>query len=230
MISVAMGFHIVAGSIALLSGGVAMTARKGGGWHARAGTWFFGSMLAMAGSGALIAVAKPERGTAVIGVLTCYLVATSWWTARRRDGRAGRFEWAGLGVAAACSATLFAFGIAAIDAANGRIDSLPAKPHFMFGSLALIAALLDIGFIRRGLLTTTQRIGRHLWRMSAALVIASSSFFLGQQDEFPAVIRDSGVQYVPPIAALVAMVAWIFIVRFGRRFGGRKARAAPSPA
>ena len=81
-----MLIHIVGGSIALLSGAAALVLRKGGRWHARAGTMFFVSMLVLGGTGAVIAVLKPERGTAVIGIFTCYLVATAWSAARRRDG------------------------------------------------------------------------------------------------------------------------------------------------
>jgi uncharacterized membrane protein YfcA len=95
--------HIAAGGVALIAGAAALVARKGGRAHARSGTWFFAAMLAMAGTGSVIAFAKPERGTAMIGILTCYLVATSWMSARRRDGHAGRFEVAGFAVALACS-------------------------------------------------------------------------------------------------------------------------------
>ncbi len=71
-------FHVAAGGAALLSGGAALSVRKGGRLHSKTGTVFFASMLAMAGTGALVALFLPERGTAVIGLLTCYLVATAW--------------------------------------------------------------------------------------------------------------------------------------------------------
>lgn len=222
MFSVSMLFHILAGSIALLSGAVAMTARKGGPWHAAAGTWFFGSMLAMAGSGAAIAALKPERGTMMIGIFTCYLVTTSWMTARRRDGRAGTAERLGLVAALLCAATLLAFGLLARAAADGRMDSLPAVPHFLFGGVALIAAFYDASFLRRGTLTSSQRIGRHLWRMGAAMLIATTSFFFGQADEFPAALRATRLHYVPPILVVGTMIFWIFAARFGRRFGPRR--------
>lgn len=75
-------FHVAAGSAALLAGGAALAVRKGGRLHTRAGTIFFAAMLAMAGTGAVIAALRPERGTAVIGVFTGYLVATAWLAAR----------------------------------------------------------------------------------------------------------------------------------------------------
>ena len=42
--------HIVAGLLSLLAGFTALYAAKGGDWHRRAGTVFFGAMLVMASS------------------------------------------------------------------------------------------------------------------------------------------------------------------------------------
>jgi uncharacterized membrane protein len=214
-------FHVTAGSLALFAGAAALSAGKGGRLHARAGTAFFAAMLAMAGSGAAIAASISERGTAVIGLFTCYLVTTSWVTARRRDGMAGSFERAGLAVALACAAAMLAFGVLA-SSANGKFDSLPAAAHYPFAFLAALAAGLDVNFILRGRLERRQRIARHLWRMCAALAIAAFSFFLGQQDEFPAAWRGLAIWFVPPLAVLAAMVFWLVRVRFAAAFGRRR--------
>lgn len=218
-------FHVVAGSAALITGAAALSFRKGGRLHARAGTIFFASMLAMAGTGALIAAVQPERGTAVIGIITCYLVATSWLTARRREGQAGGLERAGLAVALACAAAMLGFGLAASASPTGRFDSLPAAAHYPFALLAALAAGLDLNFILRGRLARRQRIARHLWRMCAALAVAAFSFFLGQQDEFPAAWRGLPIWFVPPFAVLAAMLFWIVRVRFASAFR----RPAPAP-
>lgn len=212
-------FHVAAGSVGLLAGAAALSAGKGGRLHARAGTAFFAAMLAMAGTGAAIAAWGSERGTAVIGLFTCYLVTTSWLTARRRDGLAGGFERAGLAVALACAAAMLAFALLASASPTGRFDSLPAAAHYPFALLAALAAGLDLNFILRGRLARHQRIARHLWRMCAALAIAAFSFFLGQQDEFPAAWRGLPIWFVPPLAVLAAMVFWIVRVRFTAAFG-----------
>ena len=211
-------FHVAAGSAALLAGGAALSVRKGGRLHAKAGTIFFASMLALAATGALIAAAKPERGTAVIGIFTCYLVATAWLAARRRDGRAGGLDRAGLAVALGCAAAMLAFGLAASASPSGRFDSLPAAAHYPFAFLAALAAGLDLNFLLRGRLARHQRIARHLWRMCAALAIAAFSFFLGQQDEFPAAWRGHFLWYVPPLATFAVMIFWILRVRFAKAF------------
>ena len=56
--NVLMGVHIAGGSLALLSGALAVIARKGGPLHARAGTWFFASMLVL---GATASILEPFR-------------------------------------------------------------------------------------------------------------------------------------------------------------------------
>lgn len=219
-------FHILAGSVALIAGAAAMSARKGGPIHARAGSAFFLSMLAMAGTGSVIALFMPERGTATVGILTCYLVATAWMAARRRTAEAGRFELGAMLVALACAASFLAIGLAGLAEPDGRLDRLPAPVHFPFFALALLAAALDLNFILRRRLANTQRVARHLWRMSTAFLIAAFSFFLGQQRNMPEFIQGSALLYVPPLAVFATMLFWIVRVRLGR-FGRWPGRARP---
>ena len=214
--------HVLGGSVALLSGAAALAMPKGGRLHAKAGTAFFGSMLIMAGTGAIMAALKPERGTAVIGLLTCYLVMTSWVTARRRDGGTAGFEKLAFGLAAAIAIAMLGLGLIGAASTNGRVDSLPAAVHFVFAAVAALAAALDLNFILRGPVSRKQRIARHLWRMCAALLIAAFSFFLGQQKVMPASIQGSPFLFAPPLAVLAAMIFWIVRVRFSRRFGGAR--------
>lgn len=213
-----MLIHIVGGSVALLSGAGALMSHKGGRWHGRAGTAFFAAMLVMAGTGAVIAALKPERGTAMIGLFTCYLVVTAWNAARRRDGKPGRLERIALVAVLGCAAALFALGFLGLNDPRGRVDSLPWQVHFVFGSVAALAATLDLGFLWRGQLDGVQRIGRHLWRMCIAMLIATTSFFQGQQDEFPDIVRGSSFWYVPALAVLAALIFWGFRVHFGTAY------------
>ena len=228
-------FHIAGGTAALAAGAVALfLAGKGTRLHAQAGTLFFAAMLALAGTGALMAAIGSERGTAVIGLITLYLVATAWRAARRRDGIAGAAEIAGLGVAVALALAMLGLGLMGVAAPNGRVDSLPAAVHFPFAVLAGLAAALDLNFILRRRLSGRQRIARHLWRMCAALLIAAFSFFLGQQKVMPTAIQGSPFLFVPPLATFAAMLFWIFRVRFARGWAARSRRkqapTTPEPA
>jgi hypothetical protein len=176
-----------------------------------------------------------ERGTMTVGIMTLYLVATSWVTARRRDGGTGRFEIAAIILISACAAAQLSFGLIGVNAANGRFDSLPGAVHFPFAVLAALAACLDLNYILRREIAPRQRIARHLWRMCAALLIAAFSFFLGQQKVMPVAWRGSPLFFLPELAVLAAMIFWLVRVRFAkawRRAGKRLAPAghAPGPA
>lgn len=196
-----MILHIAAGAIAIGVGYVALFARKGGTWHARAGTVFVAAMVAMAGLGALIAAMMPSRPTAIVGMLTVYLVLSSWMTVKRPAGETGRFErlaFAGV------------LGVIALDAGFillGQTDEYPVFVPLMFGAIAAIAAFGDWRTLRAGGVAGPARINRHLWRMCAAMMIAVMSFFFGQQDEMPKEVRGSPLLWLP---MLTVLGAWLW--------------------
>lgn len=211
--------HVAAGSVALIAGAAALLYAKGGAHHARAGAVFLPAMLVMAITGGLVAVFKPAQPTtAVIATLTCYLLATSWATARRRSGTVARFEMLALPVAVSCAAAFLYFGAQAEGHPSGLFDGYPSALFFAFAAVSVLAASLDLNFIRRGRLAGVQRITRHLWRMCVALFIASGSFFLGQQDEFPRAMQGSLVLLALAVAPLAAMTYWVARVRFTKTF------------
>jgi hypothetical protein len=217
--NILMGIHIAGGSLALLAGTVAAAARKGGPLHARAGTWFFVSMLVLGVTAAILEPFRSPPGSPVGGLLVCYFVATAWVAARRRDGTTGRFE------ILACAAVLVAAGLIAWDAATGTSTTPAGRgPIFAFAGVCLLAGLLDLNAILRARLTHVQRISRHLWRMCVAFFIATGSFFLGQQDVMPEAVRGSPIFFVPAFAPFGVMAFWLVRVRLGKPI--RPARAA----
>ena len=129
-----------------------------------------------------------------------------------------RFEKGGLGVALGVVAAGMIFILMAMNSPTGRIGKTPPEPFYVFAFLGAIAAAGDLKMILRGGLSGSARIARHLWRMSAALTIASGSFFLGQQGIMPAFMRGSPWLFVPVIAPLLLMVFWLIRVRFMPRF------------
>ena len=191
--------HILAGSIALLSGAAALYFRKGSIRHVQAG--------------AVMAATAFEGETAVVAILAMYLVATSWVTARHRDGRASRFELLAVSVPIACAVALLALGF---DAVSNPREDVPPAGLFVFAALAALPAALDVSFILRRRLTGAQRIGRHLWRMCAALLLAVFSFFQGQADVFPDAVRGSLILFAPTLGVLVLTIYWVLRIRFGK--------------
>ena len=211
-------FHICAGILGLLSGAVAMSFRKGSHRHRVAGNVFVISMLSLSASGAYLGFIKHQMLNGLMGVLTFYLVATAWLTARRRDGEAGIFDLGALMVSLAVGAGLVTYGLEAANSQTGSKDGYPAGAYFTFGSVALLFAAGDVRMLVRGGVSGAQRVARHLGRMCFALFIAAGSLFLGQQQVFPALLRKTNVLFLPSILPLMLMIIWLFRVRFTKAY------------
>lgn len=198
--------HATAAAVGLLSGTLALFARKSGSLHRRAGTVFLGAMLTMAALGAFLAVFVPSGASVLVGLLTCYLVWTGWSTLKPKAPALG------------AAATAAAGGLAAVALALGADAAAKSRgsevaPYLIFGLLAAFAATQDVRWRRAGLVVGPPRIARHLWRMSAALLIADFSLFIGRQKDFPAAWRGSPVLFLPELATLAILIFWLVRVR-----------------
>lgn len=221
--SILLYTHIVGASVAMIAGTVAIFASKGARLHRAAGDVFFVGMLGMAVVGATVSpfLGMAQWTNTTAGLFTLYLVTTGWTTVMRPEGRIGRFE---------VGAVLVPLGIAttgltlfALNAGTPRAAAYSTV--FGFAILAAVAALCDLGVIRRKGISGPRRIARHLWRMSLALTIAFGSFFLGQQDELPAFIQGSPVLFAPMLSALALLVFWLVRARFTKAFQSAPAAA-----
>lgn len=218
MSPVLTSFHVSMGGLGLLSGAVALFSKKGCRLHRTAGNVFFVSMLIMAALGAYGALLKPEMISVLNGVLTCYLVATSWVTIRRKEGTTGPFDAFALLVALATGIAHLRFGLEAANNANGLKEGFPAMAFYIFGSVALVAAALDARMLLAGGVFGAQRIARHLWRMCFALFIATASLFLGQQQVFPESLRGTLALAAPVIIVILTSVYWLIRVLSSGRY------------
>lgn len=208
--------HILAGTTGVLSGFVAVFLRKGSRRHRIAGNVFFIAMLALGGSGAYMAVLKSQVPNVLGGVLTCYMVATAWMTARRREGEPGIFDWVALLTILAVAAIEWTLGLEAISSPTGMKYGYSAWPYFIFGSVALLAATGDVRMLVRRGISGTQRTARHLWRMCFALFVASASVFLARSHLFPALLQKTGALVLLSFLPLILMVFWLIRIRIAR--------------
>ena len=139
--------HIVAGSLSLVCGYVALFAAKGATVHRRSGTVFVYAMLTMAIFGATLAAIHANIWSVInvpAGLMTAYLVATSLTTVRPPAWWSPRVGGALMLLAAVIGATMLTLGIAAI-AGGGSWNGIPAFPFFLFG---VVGALGSIGDLR----------------------------------------------------------------------------------
>ena len=207
--------HVSAGIVGILSGAAAMSFRKGSPRHALAGKIFVISMLTMAASAVYLAALKHQNNNVGGGVLTFYLVATAWVTAKRRDGETSIFDWVALLIPLWAGIGGWINGLEAVHSPTGSKYGVPAGMHFFLGSVMLLAAAGDVRMLLRGGVFGAQRIVRHLWRMCFGLFIATGSFFLGQGSKvFPAFILKTNILFIPAILPLILLIFWLFRVRF----------------
>jgi len=209
--------HVIAGLVALASGAVALYAVKGGDWHRRGGIGFTVAMLAMTGSAVIIAAyLRPNIGNVIAGSLTGYLVVTGWLAVKRSVAETRALLFGLMLVAFSAGFSALALGGVAAARPNGAIDGIPAPAFYMFATVGIGAGLLDLRLLIAGEIRGKQRLARHLWRMGYAMWIATLSFFLGQADEFPAVVSDSGALIVPVLLVTATLLYWIIRIQIAR--------------
>lgn len=214
-------FHICSGALGLLSGVAAISFRKGSHRHRVAGNVFVVAMLSLGASGAYLGFTKHQMLNGLQGVITFYLVATAWLTARRGDVEAGIFDWGALVVPLAVGGGLAIYGFEAANSPTGSKEGYPAAAYFIFGSVALLFAAGDVRMLARGGVSGAQRIARHLSRMCYALFTASASFFLGRQQIFPVFLRKTGALFLLSFLPLVLLIFWLVRVRFTNAYKGK---------
>lgn len=204
--------HIGGSLIAIVSGWVSILAKKGGKLHRRAGIVFFFAMFVAAAVGAAVApfMQTAQWTNTVAGLFTIYMITTSWSAVRRRDAGVTRFERVAIAAPLAIVAMSFAAGTGL------RLGSGSPSALYVFGAVSALAAVYDYKTIRKGSLVGARRTARHLWRMSAALIIATASYFVGQPKFVPAPIRGTVFATLPVLAALALLLFWLLRVRFAR--------------
>ena len=206
--------HIIAGTLGILSGFAAIFLRKGSRQHGVVGNVFFVSMLFMSASAVYMALIKHQMHNVFGGILTAYLIATAWLTARRRNADAGIFDWIAPLFALAVGVTIMIYGVQVAKNPAASREGIPAGMYFFMSSVALLAAAGDVRMLVRGGVFGVPRLVRHLWRMCFALFNAAGSLFLGQQQVFPAFLRQSNLLFVPALLPLLLMIFWLVRVRF----------------
>jgi len=213
--------HILAGTLGIVSGFVALYATKGARLHRRIGMVFVGAMLTTSFFGVMIAAVRGVAPAVNVpaALLTAYLVITALLTVR--PPLAGS-RWLAPGLmllALGVGLASLTFAVEAF-AAGGKRNGMPAFPFVMFATVGLLASAGDLRVMRTGALRGAPRLARHLWRMCFALFIAALSFFIGQSKVFPEPIRIVPLLALPVLVVLVTMFYWLWRVRIRHSLRG----------
>ena len=213
-------FHITTASVALLGGVSAMSLRKGSAGHRTGGTVFVIGMICMTVSAILLGLLKTQTLNALVGALTCYLVASGWAAGRRNRISDVRIVDAALGVVAlGVGALLVKFGIEALNSPSHLKDGEGSSGYFFFGAIAMLSAGLDLRLVISGI-GNKHRIARHLWRMSLAMAIGTISVTprLNRLAGHP--IHSEALLAAPTLLVLLFMVFWLWRVLAAKRAKG----------
>ena len=147
------------------------------------------------------------------------MIVTAWLAGRGRN--IGRSDWAAFLVGLGGATAIIALGVQTLHHPD---KNAPAGMSFFLGAVLLLAAAGDIRMLAGGGIAGGRRITRHLWRMCFGLFIATGSFFLGQQQVFPAFLRGSIFLTVLALLPFPLMIYWLVRVRFIKAY-----RAGPPP-
>jgi uncharacterized membrane protein len=215
--------HILAGTVALLSGTLAMSVRKGGRIHRSSGNIFSVAILIVASSAIYLAIMRSQNGNAIAGIITFYMICTAWLAGRRRT--IGRLDYAALLLGVGGAAAILMLGFHTLHHPD---KNTPAAMCFFLGVMLLLATAGDIRMLARGGISGRPRIMRHLWRMCLGLFFATLSFFLGQQQVFPAFLRGSIFLTVLAFLPLPVMIYWLIRVRLSKAYNVQPSPSLPS--
>jgi uncharacterized membrane protein len=208
--------HIVAGTVGLLAGTFAMSVRKGGRLHRASGNIFTVAMLTLAASAFGLAIMTSQHGNIIGSIITFYMITTAWLAGRRR--RIGQLDLAALLIGTGGVAAILTLGVWTLHHPD---KNAPAAMCFFMAGVLLLATAGDMRMLARGGIAGRQRITRHLWRMCFGLFIATGSFFLGQQQVFPAFLRGSIFLTILAVLPFPLMIYWLIRVRFNKAYSVR---------
>jgi len=215
-----LAFHVGMGVTALVTGFIAIAARKGGKWHRRSGMVFVFTMIATGITAA--AISAYEGKSPGGGLVTAYFVFTAWTTIRPLPG-AGRRVDIGLMVFVFAMAALGYLGaFTALGRPGNRLNGVPAGMLFFMSTITLLAAIGDFRMIRAGGIQGTRRLARHLWRMNFGLFIATGSFVaqLASMKYLPEAFRSLPVILVLAAGPLVVLLYWMWRIRLKQNLRG----------
>jgi uncharacterized membrane protein len=205
--------HIAAGSLAMILGAIALSARKGSKLHRRSGQVFVYAMVIMGITAAML-------GNIGGGLMAVYFVITALTTVRPAAAWTRWLNAGALSVAAVLALGTINKGFVAFGSPRGVLNGVPFFMLFFIGTILLLAAIGDVRVMWSGPLRGAPRLARHIWRMCFALFIAAGSFFSIEARVakiLPAFLATPLMRALPVLLVFVAMFYWLWRVR-GRRF------------
>ena len=219
-----LSVHIVAGGLAIILGAVALSVKKGGTTHRRAGMLFVYAMVVMGVTASILEYLKSAAATNLVAALmSVYFVGTALTTVRPVSRWTRVINVAALVVAAGLALVSILGGVKGVNTPGLSSGGVPFRTigvmSFILGAVLLLAAAGDVRIMRSGLPKGGRRLARHLWRMCFALFIAAGSFFSIRERVakiLPEPFTTGWMRALPILLLFGAMFYWLWRVRSRR--------------
>ena len=197
--------HVGGGAVAIVAGAVALASKKGRANHKQAGKLFVAGMLIMALPGGVLAALASKPFDVLSSMLACYWVVSGWHAFK--SGSRGRDR---LLMSGGILCLVGYLGVEAFAIATGiRATDAPPGAGYVFATLLALSIYGDYRAFNQQY-TRAQVLVRHLWRMTAALFLATASFFGARPHLFPEWMQSSGVLLLLTFAPLICMAYFRF--------------------
>jgi len=213
--------HILGGGLAIVAGGAALAATKGGALHRKSGIVFVCAMLTMGATASILAFEKGgfTHPNFLGGFTAAYFVITGLTTVRAALVWSRHIEVAAALVALLLAIVTLGRGVRAMGQPHFMFNGVPAPMLFFLGTVMALGFVGDFRVIRAGALRGAARLRRHLWRMCFGLFIAAGSFFSIRERVakiLPEPFLSAPLRALPILLVFVAMFYWLWRLRSGR--------------
>lgn len=168
--------HAALGAIALLSGAIALLAKKGSPTHVKLGLVFYYSMLISAIVAMIIACLPNHENTFLfsIGIFSIYLILMGRRSIRFKNKHHT------LGIEKIISATLFLTGVGMVIYSLFLSSSINVV-MLVFGFISIGIAIKDYFLYQNNEIRTKKYLSLHLGKMTGGYIAAVSAFFVVNQ-------------------------------------------------
>ncbi|NTS39598.1 hypothetical protein HRG84_01670 [Flavisolibacter sp. BT320] len=200
-------FHVLAGFVALIAGGIASATKKGGSGHRRSGKWYFWGMTGVFVTAVAVSILKSLAFLFMIGFFSYYFVVRGYrilyLKKLGKSQKATSLDWAITAVA-----MLFGLGLVTWAYLQFRSGSSFWPVPLVFGLVSSGFALADIRLFVKGPATKLHWITGHITSMGAGYIATWTAFIV------------TNVTFLPPVLVwlLPSLIGSILIAQSTRRY------------
>lgn len=199
--------HIAAGMLALVTGLLSMSVKKGGRIHKRSGMIYFICMIIIFATAVPMSLWKSNIFLLLIAIFSVYLTYTGYRSLKmknpKRDGGAKWFDWLITSIALACGIAMIAYAAIGISKGALAFSTILA----VFGGITLAISITDMRHYNKLKRGEQQKMGWfffHIGRMVGAYIATTTAFVTNNFQELPILMQWLG----PTLIGTIAITIW----------------------